>query len=88
MRRELILVSSSTWVWLWCSGKMVTLGRSVYLPSKYMSRPGRPKFCAVVRPGFTLLSGIRPQGRHTEAVSGAEGGARSELTQLPASGPK
>lgn len=54
---------------------MVTLGRSVYLPAKYMSTPGRLTLCALVRPGFTLLSGIRPKVDTEKAVSGAEGGA-------------
>lgn len=64
------MVASFTQVRFWCSGTMVTLGRSVYLPAKDISPQGKLKFCAEVRPGCTLLSGIRPQSRHREAMRG------------------
>lgn len=57
------------------------LERSVYLLAKYLSPQGKQK---VTRPGFTLLSGIRAQGRHREGHEmGSQGMARSELSCQP-----
>lgn len=83
MRRELDSGRLSTWVWLRCPGKMVTL-RSVYPPAQYISPQGKLKSCALVRPGFTLLYEIRLQGRHREGHEvGFDGVARSELSCQP-----